>query len=103
MFYRNGHTTSSYVDGGERTNPHDLPVHPDSDTHVRIGRVQTRNVGDPMPAAKPGPDGTTATRDARRLSTLLEVSQALSGTLNLKSSMQRVIQILIRHHGVVRG
>ena len=56
-----------------------------------------------MPAAKPAPDGTIATRDARRLSTLLEVSQALSGTLNLKSSMQRVLQILIRHHGVVRG
>ena len=56
-----------------------------------------------MPAAKPAPDATVATRDARRLSTLLEVSQALSGTLNLKSSMQRVLQILIRHHGVVRG
>ena len=56
-----------------------------------------------MPAAKPGPDGTTATRDARRLSTLIEVSQALSGTLNLKASMQRVLQILSRHHGVVRG
>ena len=56
-----------------------------------------------MPAAKPVPDATLATRDARRLSTLLEVSQALSGTLNLKSSMQRVLQILIRHHGVVRG
>ena len=56
-----------------------------------------------MPAAKLLPDGTTATRDARRLSTLLEISQALSGTLNLKSSMQRVIQVLIRHHGVVRG
>src|SRR5262245_34177859 len=56
-----------------------------------------------MPAPKSVPEGTTATRDARRLSTLLEISQALSGTLNLKSSMQRVIQILIRHHGVVRG
>jgi Nif-specific regulatory protein len=56
-----------------------------------------------MPAAKPAPDATIAARDARRLSTLLEVSQALSGTLNLKSSMQRVLQILIRHHGVVRG
>ncbi len=56
-----------------------------------------------MPAAKPGPDANTASRDARRLSTLIEVSQALSGTLNLKSSMQRVLQILIRHHGVVRG
>ena len=55
-----------------------------------------------MPAAKT-PDPSIATRDARRLSTLLEISQALSGTLNLKSSMQRVLQILIRHHGVVRG
>jgi Nif-specific regulatory protein len=55
-----------------------------------------------MPAAKT-PDPSTTTRDARRLSTLLEISQALSGTLNLKSSMQRVLQILIRHHGVVRG
>jgi Nif-specific regulatory protein len=55
-----------------------------------------------MPAAKT-PDPSTATRDARRLSTLLEISQALSGILNLKSSMQRVLQILIRHHGVVRG
>jgi len=56
-----------------------------------------------MPAARTGPDATTAARDARRLSTLLEVSQAMSGTLNLKSSMQRVLQTLIRHHSVVRG
>src|SRR5215213_5246676 len=56
-----------------------------------------------MPAARSGPDATTAARDARRLSTLLEVSQAMSGTLNLKSSMQRVLQTLIRHHSVVRG
>jgi Nif-specific regulatory protein len=55
-----------------------------------------------MPAAKT-PEPSTTSRDARRLSTLLEISQALSGTLNLKSSMQRVLQILIRHHGVVRG
>ena len=55
-----------------------------------------------MPAARPGPDSTDA-RDARRLSTLLEVSQALSGTLNLKAAMQRVLQTLIRHHSVVRG
>ena len=56
-----------------------------------------------MPAARSGPDPTTAARDARRLSTLLEVSQALSGTLNLKAAMQRVLQTLIRHHSVVRG
>ncbi len=56
-----------------------------------------------MPAARTGADATAAARDARRLSTLLEVSQALSGTLNLKSSMQRVLATLIRHHSVVRG
>src|SRR5687768_14125308 len=54
-----------------------------------------------MPAARP--DASIAARDARRLSTLLEVSQALSGTLNLKAAMQRVLQTLIRHHSVVRG
>src|ERR671938_1915689 len=55
-----------------------------------------------MPA-KSGPDATTAARDARRLSTLLEVSQALSGTLNLKSALQRVLATLIRQHSVVRS
>ena len=54
-------------------------------------------------AAKPEPEAHIATRDARRLSTLLEVSQALSGTLNLKAAMTRVLAILIRHHGVVHG
>ena len=53
-----------------------------------------------MPAAKPVSDGAAS---ARRLSTLLEVSQALSGTLNLKAAMQRVLGTLIRHHSVVRG
>jgi len=42
-------------------------------------------------------------RETRRLSTLLEVSQALSGTLNLKASLHRVLEILARHHGAVRG
>jgi Nif-specific regulatory protein len=53
-----------------------------------------------MPAAKPTSDGAAS---ARRLNTLLEVSQALSGTLNLKAAMQRVLGTLIRHHSVVRG
>jgi Nif-specific regulatory protein len=56
-----------------------------------------------MPALKTAADPSTATRDARRLSTLLEVSQALSGTLNLKASLQRVLGILARHHGAIRG
>src|SRR5918993_5486644 len=56
-----------------------------------------------MPALKPSADPNNATRDSRRLSTLLEVSQALSGTLNLKASLQRVLSILARHHGAIRG
>ena len=43
------------------------------------------------------------TREARRLATLLDVSQALSGTLNLKSALHRVLEILGRHHGAVRS
>jgi Nif-specific regulatory protein len=45
----------------------------------------------------------TPTREARRLSTLLEVSQALSGTLDLKASLHRVLEILARYHDAVRG
>ena len=54
-----------------------------------------------MPAARPGAD--TAANHARRLSTLLEVSQAFSGTLSFKSALQRVLATLVRHHSVVRG
>jgi Nif-specific regulatory protein len=42
-------------------------------------------------------------REHRRLSTLLEVSQALSGTLNIKSALHRVLEVLGRHHGAVRS
>src|SRR5580765_7104493 len=54
-------------------------------------------------SAAPPPDVDAPAREARRLSTLLEVSQALSGTLNLKASLHRVLEILARHHGAVRG
>src|ERR1700687_4680320 len=42
-------------------------------------------------------------REARRLSSLLEVSQALAGTLNLKSALHRVLEVLAKHHGAVRS
>jgi Nif-specific regulatory protein len=45
----------------------------------------------------------TQAPEIRRLSSLLDVSQALSGTLNLKSAFHRVLEILSRHHGAVRG
>src|SRR3954466_2875959 len=42
-------------------------------------------------------------RESRRLTTLLEVSQALSGTLNLRSALHKVLEILAKHHGTVRS
>src|SRR5262245_8772873 len=45
----------------------------------------------------------TKARESRRLSTLLEVSQALSGTLNLRPALHRVLEILAKHHGAVRS
>src|SRR5258708_4835788 len=57
----------------------------------------------PRPLTTPAPDVDAPTREVRRLSTLLEVSQALSGTLNLKASLHRVLEILAHHHGAVRG
>jgi Nif-specific regulatory protein len=48
------------------------------------------------------PDGEDS-RETRRLATLLEVSQALSGTLNLKSALHRVLEILGKRHGALRS
>jgi Nif-specific regulatory protein len=42
-------------------------------------------------------------RESRRLSTLLEISQALSGTLNLRAALHRVLEILAKYHGTVRS
>ncbi len=39
--------------------------------------------------------------EIRKLTTLVEISQALSGTLNLKSSLHQVLEILERHHGLI--
>jgi Nif-specific regulatory protein len=41
--------------------------------------------------------------EVRRLSSLLEVSQAMSGSLNLKASLHRALEVLASHHGAVRG
>ena len=41
--------------------------------------------------------------DAKSLTTLLEMSQPLSGTLNLKHSLHRILEILEKRHGVVRA
>jgi Nif-specific regulatory protein len=41
--------------------------------------------------------------EVRRLATLLDISQAISGTLQLKSSLHRVLEILAKNHGAVRS
>ena len=41
--------------------------------------------------------------EVRRLATFLDISQTLSGTLNLKQSLHQVLEILERFHGVIRG
>src|SRR5512145_2456705 len=43
------------------------------------------------------------TAEIRRLATLLEISQALSGVLNLKAALHSVLAILERRHQVAGG
>jgi Nif-specific regulatory protein len=56
-----------------------------------------------MVKSRPADRAAAHARESRRLSTLLEISQALSGTLNLRSALHRVLEILAKHHGTVRG
>src|SRR5262245_47087116 len=65
----------------------------DSDTRVGLGLMSNTSVG----------TGRDHTNEIRRLSTLLEVSQALSGVLNLKAALQSVLDLLERRHQVVGG
>jgi Nif-specific regulatory protein len=41
--------------------------------------------------------------EVRKLATLLDLSQTLGGTLNLKSALARVFEILEEHHGIASG
>jgi Nif-specific regulatory protein len=41
--------------------------------------------------------------ETRKLTSLVEISQALTGTLNLKSGLHRALEILEQHHGIVRS
>src|SRR5438132_10462769 len=52
---------------------------------------------------RPRPADGEDTRETRRLATLLEMSQALSGTLNLKSALHRLLEILSKRHGALRS
>jgi Nif-specific regulatory protein len=56
----------------------------------------------PRPAAVvEGPE--PAIGDIRQITTLTEISQALSGALSLRSALGRVLEILSRQYGVSRG
>ncbi len=54
-----------------------------------------------LPAVAPATSDPTD--EIRRLAALLDVSQSLSGTLNLRAALQRVLEILERSHGVLRA
>src|SRR5262245_21903109 len=56
-----------------------------------------------MSKTRPAVPAAVHTRESRRLMTLLEISQALSGTLNLRSALHRVLEVLAKHHGTVRS
>src|ERR687897_3372635 len=45
----------------------------------------------------------SSTREVRRLASLLDTSQALTGTIDLKGGLHRVLEILGRHHGAIRS
>jgi Nif-specific regulatory protein len=51
----------------------------------------------------PGADGEDATGEIRKLTSLVEISQALSGNLKLAESLPAVLDTLERHHSVVRA
>jgi Nif-specific regulatory protein len=43
------------------------------------------------------------TGEIKKLTTLVEISQTLSGALNLKPALHRMLEILERHHGMIRS
>src|SRR5215203_1127371 len=51
----------------------------------------------------PGADGEDATGEIRKLTSLVEISQALSASLKLAESLPAVLDTLERHHSVVRA
>jgi Nif-specific regulatory protein len=48
-------------------------------------------------------DMVDQTSEIKKLTTLVEISQALSGALNLKPALHRLLEILERHHGMMRS
>ena len=50
-----------------------------------------------------GSEDVDSTGEIRKLTSLLDISQALSSTLNLTASLPSVLEVLERHHSVVRA
>jgi Nif-specific regulatory protein len=63
------------------------------------------STGDRAPVTAPLPDDRIARHlgEVRKLTSLLDVSQALSSPVNLKSAFHRVLEILERYHGTSRS
>jgi len=61
--------------------------------------------GDDLPeSSRPrGMPAAADDRDVRKLATLLEVSQALAGSLSLQTGLYGVLEVLERRCGAVRG
>jgi Nif-specific regulatory protein len=57
----------------------------------------------PRRGAEGDGDGVDATGEIRKLTSLIEISQALSGSLKLAESLPVVLETLERHHSVVRA
>jgi Nif-specific regulatory protein len=72
----------------------------ESDNSVALGGPAATSV---VGFAKPGAVPMTTTAENRKLSDLLEMSRTLGSGLNLKSSLSRVLEILVEHHGVLSG
>jgi Nif-specific regulatory protein len=68
------------------------------------GRARAADPGarEAAPAAEAGAEGEGG-EDARKLAMLVEVSQALTGTLNLQAGLYGVLEVLERRCGALRG
>ena len=64
--------------------------------------VEVRDEGESVASAVPRPV-RTETSEARKLGTLVDVSQALAGSVNLHAGLSGVLGILARRCGAVRG
>ena len=65
--------------------------------------ANTSSVRDQNGIVSPSVRGSAGQSDIQHLTALLEISQALASTLDLKSALHRVLEKLERHHEVIRG